>query len=138
MKNIFELLSDIHNTKPNYTLTCADEFSSFMACRWISMVSPVYAALINDLYNVQHKAFEDNQMVYDFMKTVMPKKYIGKVNYLKKGVEKKKAGKEEEFVERMANVMEIYKREVRELLELYPEAIKELKEDDIKMYKKKG
>jgi len=102
------------------------------------MVSPVYAALINDLYNTQHKAFEDTQMVYEYMKTVLPKKYIGKVNYLKKGVEKKKAGKEEEFVERMAKVMQISKREVRELLALYPEAIKEMKEEEVKMYKKKG
>lgn len=136
MKNIFQLTSDVLYTKPAYKLEASDIFSSFMLQRWISMANPVYCNFINAVYNVNHQGFEDDQMVYDFLKCVFPKKYIGKIEYIKKAEKDKTASKNQNVIEELAKGLNISQREVKEYFELFPKDLKEYKDNDAKVMKK--
>lgn len=135
MKTVFELLRDIHFDKSDYKLAPDDEFNPYMICRWISMVSPVYAAIINQIYNENYKAFSDKQMLFDYLKIVLPKKNIFKVDYIKKQtakIDKNDASLDE--LKYLADVLEIPIHKLKDILRYNPE-IKINNNDELLLYK---
>lgn len=135
MKTTFDILDDVLYRKPNYKLEPGDEFSSFMLQRWISMANPVYCNFVNAVYNVNHSAFEDDQMVYDFLKCIFPKKYVGRIPYIKKEA-KAESSKNKSVIEDLAKSLQISQREAKEYLELFPKDAKDLKDSEAKVLKK--
>jgi hypothetical protein len=135
MKTIFNLLDDIFYKKPDYILQGDDHFDSYMVQRWISMQNPLYAHFINVIYNKRHGAFSDDQMMYDFLKAIIPKKKMGFAKYIKKET-KTEQPKNSSVVEDLARTLQISKREVKTYLELFPDLIKELKDNDPTIKKK--
>lgn len=134
MKNIFKFIEDVLYNKPKYKIEPADEFSSYMLQRWISMANPVYCDFINKIYNVNHEGFEDDQMVYDYLKCIFPKKYL-RISYIKKEAGAA-ASKNKLIIEDLAKSLQISQREAKEYLDLFPDVAKELKDNDAKVMKK--
>jgi hypothetical protein len=134
MKNIFTFIEDVLYNKPKYKIEPDDEFSSFMLQRWISMANPTYCNFINAIYNINHLGFEDDQMVYDYLKCVFPKKYM-RISYIKKEASAT-ASKNKTIIEDVAKSLQISQREVKEYFELFPKDVKELKDNDAKVMKK--
>lgn len=129
MKSIFDVLKDITHLKPTYQLTPSDEFAPYMVQRWLSFIHPTFCNLINSVYNDKINAFSDNQQLYDFLKCIIPKKTINKINYIKKA-KNVEDSKHEGIIEELANSLELPKREVRTMISLFPEIALELKESD--------
>jgi len=135
MKTIFNLMDDIFFKKPEYVIQTDDQFDPYMVQRWISMHNPTYAHFINEIFNKRHEAFEDSQMLYDFLKLMFPKKHMGFPKYIKKET-KSEPSKNVSVIEDLATSMQISKREVKMFLELFPEISKEMKDADPTVKKK--
>ena len=135
MKTIFNLLDDIFHKKPDYLLQDDDQFDSYMIQRWISMQNPTYAHFVNEIFNKRHEAFCDDQMSFDFLKKMFPKKFMGFAKYIKKET-KTEPSKNAIVVEDLAKTLQISKREVKAFLELFPDLGKELKDSDPTIKKK--
>ncbi len=138
MKTIFDLLDDISYNKPDYKLEASDDFNKFMICRWLSMVSPQYSYIINEIYNVKHKAFTSDQMLFDTLKVLLPKVRIGRIQFLKKGAAANKKSKNEDIVSILADSWELSKNEVKQIIETVPEIAEFYKEEDLKSYTKRS
>jgi len=137
MKTTFNIVDDILFKKPDqYTLTNSDEFSPYMVQRWASMESPEICTLLNSVYNQRQTAFPDNQMVYDYLKALLPKKRWRKLIYFKKEKKVGDASKEETALTLAASVLELSKAEIREMLEIFPNILDEFKEETSKVMKK--
>lgn len=138
MKNLSDIISDLNYHKPNYKLQSNDAFNAYMINRWLSMISPSYCNLINETYNRLYNAFDNNQQRYDFLKTILPKKFVKFPKYIKK-TEKVKESKNSDLIDQIAKTHEISKREVEEIIKNMD--VKELKkeylDDSLKVYQKK-
>lgn len=135
MKNIFQFVDDVLFVKPKYKIEAGDEFSSFMLQRWISMANPVYCNFINSIYNTNYTGFEDDQMVYDYLKCLFPKKNVGRIPYIKKEASTN-TDKNTKIIEDIAKALQISQREVREFFEMFPKDLKDYKDSDATARKK--
>ena len=134
MKTVFDIIEDITYKKPKYTLLPSDDCPPFMVQKWLSFVDPAYCNLMNELYNMRSGGFIDNQQFYDFMKCVIPKKYVGKIKYIKK-TKKIDESKQDGVIGELANILEISRKEAREMIKL-DSSILDLYKDDLKSFKK--
>lgn len=135
MKSIFDINDDLTYNKPDYKLSPNDECVPYMHQRWLSFIDPVYCHLLNEIYNMKVAAFTDNQQFYDFMKCILPRKKAFKIKYIKK-TKVTADPANEDAVEELANILEISKKEVREMLSINKDVLKSFKED-LKILKKK-
>jgi len=137
MKTVFELLTDIHYNKPDYALSKSDQFSAYMICRWISMVSPEYCVVINEIYNKKWDAFMDDQMIFDYLKLVLPKRKIYGTKYIKRSKPVTSKKTDDAIIKHIATMWQRTTDEVKNILQFYPEAIKDWEVDDLVLYKSK-
>lgn len=129
MKTTFEHIANIINTKEQITLNTADEFIPYMTQRWISMISPEIAYVLNETTNVSWGAMQDKQMWYDYFLTVVPKLGYKKLSYIKKTKSPPSAD-----VTELARRLEISCREAKELIEFDKSLIK--REKTVEVLKK--
>lgn len=113
MKTTFEHISNIINKKEDYLIKDGDEFSPYMIQRWISMISPEMAYVVNELTNSISPAMQDKQMWHDYFLTVIPKIGYKKISYIKKP----KSTPPKDVVD-LARRLEISCREAQELINL--------------------
>lgn len=135
MKTLFNILDDITYLKPKYELLPSDEFSPYMIQRYLSMISPEYNELINIAFNDKVIESLDRQMLYDFLKCLIPKKNCGRIKYIKRTDYDKKS-EENEVCSQIAKSMELSKREVKMMLDIIPDLFKNMKDSELKQYKK--
>jgi hypothetical protein len=113
----------------------------YMVTRWISMVSPAYCAIINKAYNEKYQAFDDKQMLFDFLMTILPKRNIQFSHYIKPSINKKAKvinKKLENTVDELAASLEMSKREIRSMIENDPEFEKSKETENLTLYKVKS
>ena len=129
MKNTFDIIDNIINKKEQYSISPDDDFVPYMIQRWISMISPEMAYVINETSNTHFAAMQDKQMWNDYFLTTIPKIGRKKIKYLKKD-----KPKHSQDIKDLAQMMEISCRELCELLELTNEKIK--KEKTVEVFRK--
>ena len=108
---IFDYLADIQTTKScNLPL---DQYSPYMAARWLSFHSTTLAVKLNNNTNV-FGAVLDKEQHYKLLSVLTPKvKYAKRISYIKKTSKKE----EEEKYQILASNLEISQRELKEMLE---------------------
>jgi hypothetical protein len=114
--NIFDQLNDLVFTKKRKCLDNADgesEYVPYMINRWVSMVSDTHATLINNTVNWLYPALEHKQQHYVLLHNILPRVGWKRVTYHKKV--KKETTDEDVNIERLANALELSKREVKYL-----------------------
>jgi 2-succinyl-5-enolpyruvyl-6-hydroxy-3-cyclohexene-1-carboxylate synthase len=131
MKTTFEHISNIINKKESYLLTEGEEFVPYMIQRWISMISPEMAYVVNETSNSISPAMQSKQMWHDYFLTVIPKIGYKKIEYIKKP---KSAPSKD--VSELARKLEISFREAQEIIELDASLLK--KEKTVEVLKKKS
>jgi len=84
---IFEIIDGIAFSKKNLHLENIGEensFQLFMVNRWLSMLDPSCAKIINDTTNRYGGVFDNNTQKYNFLVNVLPKYRKQKIYYIKK------------------------------------------------------
>lgn len=120
--DIFALLSNISDTKKPHTLNKGDDFSQMMILKWLSFASPLYCSLLNDIVNTKYQSFTgDNQMLFDYLRVILPKKKLGKINYIKKQPAPAVNDTTNNLIHSLSSGLQISKREAKELMDSFPE-----------------
>jgi hypothetical protein len=122
MKTQFEHIYNIINKKDDCQLVVGEDFVPYMVQRWISMISPEMAFVMNETSNAISPAMQDKQMWLDYFLTVVPKIGYKKISYLKKP---KSAPNQD--VSDLASLLQISCREAKEMIELDPKLKKQPK-----------
>lgn len=133
MKNTFEHINNLINKKEQYTITSDDDFVPYMIQRWISMVSPQVAFVLNETSNSQFSALTDKQMWHDYFLTVIPRLGYKKIKYLKK--EKQEVSKD---ISEFASKNEISIREAKEILDILGDKNTIKKDKTVEVYRKRS
>ena len=118
MKNSSDLARDILSSKTHKDLSPCDQFIPYLVQKYVSGASPEHCNLINTILNGKLSLWRDEQEIYDFLKCFIPKKKSAYFTYFGK---KKKEKESKVEVERIASTLEISQKELKELLELFPE-----------------
>lgn len=129
MKTIFEFLNNITYDKEKIELRDGDDFSPYMIQRWLSMVSPEVAFILNETFNTYHKGLPDKQAWNDALIAIIPRMNKGRIKYLKK--DKKNHS---EDVKDLARRLEISQREAKQMVEISSDINK--KEKTVEVYKR--
>jgi len=85
--NIFETIDSIAFSKKPLDDTNLESDSSvnlFMINRWVSMIDPVAARLINDTTNRFHGVFSNKNDAFRLIQTMLPNYSKRRIHYLKK------------------------------------------------------
>jgi hypothetical protein len=119
----YPLLKTIFTKEDCDIIPCADNFSVYLAARYISFYHPSLCELLNESVNKFkiNAMFNDPEEGYKFLKGLIPKLPYPRIKYIKKESVKKQRDKEisDEIISRIANYMEISQREVRNILARY-------------------
>lgn len=86
--NIFDIIDGIcFSKKKNLPINVEDEksFQPFILNRWLSMLDPSAAKIINDTVNRYGQNF-NNEEIYRLLVEVLPRYKRQKINYIKKPV----------------------------------------------------
>lgn len=86
--NIFDIIDGIcFSKKKNLPINVEDEksFQPFILNRWLSMLDPSAAKIINDTVNRYGQNF-NNEEIYKLLVEVLPRYKRQKINYIKKPV----------------------------------------------------
>lgn len=134
MRSIFDITHDIVHKKNTGKLNHGDKFQPYMLQRVLSMVSPEYTSILNDIFNIRSSGFDDNQQLYDYLQCIVPKQNIRKIDYISKPKEKKI--ERNPLINELSEKMEITSKEIDDLLVLFPDLLDDLKEEE-KTYRKK-
>lgn len=117
--NIFDQLNDLVFSKKRKCLNNVDhesEYVPFMINRWISMISPQHAEIVNNTVNWMYGVFEDKQMHYKLLHNIIPRTRWHRVLYHKKNKDKQDNKSEDtEHIKRLACALELSEREVKYL-----------------------
>lgn len=98
--------------KSNNTISTDDkEFQPFLVQRWCTMHSSSVAFIINETTNKYWSAYDDNLTWYKALDTIIPKCKYKKIVYIKKS-KKEVESKEKEYIQKVANSLEISTREL--------------------------
>jgi hypothetical protein len=87
---MFDILNDILYKKSGQFAgnpEKMEEFSPYMAQRWVSMYSDYAVDFLNSTVNILYKTLDDDEM-YKFMLTSLPKYKYKRIQYIK-SIEKK-------------------------------------------------
>lgn len=112
---LFDHLKNILYQKEAEVLEDDNDFVPFLIQRWLSMHSPEVAYIVNETTNRYWMAFAEKQDWYNMMMAQIPKVRFRKLNYIKKP--KDENNKEDDIINRIAENMEISRREVALYLE---------------------
>lgn len=87
--NIFDTIDNIAFNKKALTDTNLETDSSvnlFMVNRWVSMIDPVAARLVNDTTNRFHSVFSNKNDAFRLLQTILPNYSKRRIYYIKKPV----------------------------------------------------
>ena len=136
MKTIFDIIKDINEVKDtSYQLSSSDDFRIFLVMKYLSFISPEYCNLINLVINEKSFKVMDDQMEFDFLKKVLPKRHVGFIKYMKKPLNKEDS-KHDNICATLAQNLNLSKKEIRMMTEIIPDLLEQFEEEDIKQYKK--
>lgn len=133
MRNSSDLAKDILCDKEFSELAPCDNFVPFLIQKYISGVHPTYCNLINDTLNNKLHSWNDCQEIYDFLKCLIPKKNC---RYRYFGINHEEKETSLDLIS-LSSVLEISIKELKQILEMFPELEKNLKEDKEKILKLK-
>lgn len=134
MRNSSELTKDILTNKEFNDLSPCDNFIPFLVQKYISGVHPVYCNLINEVINNKLSVWNDAQDIFDLLKCIIPKKTDCKYTYFGS----KKNNKEFNIdLQSISNNLEISIKQLKEMMEYFPDLEKFFKEDKEKILKLK-
>ena len=87
--NIFDIIDGIaFSKKPDLLNADAEtKYYPYMVNRWLSMLDPGAAKIINDTVNKNYKVFEQNEDYYKFLVNVLPRYKRQRISYIKKKAE---------------------------------------------------
>lgn len=132
MKNTFELLDNILRDKKDYQLMPCDDFNSWLIQKYISFHSPNYAYLVNELSNRWFLTLDDQQK-FDLLKLILPKTGKTKIKWMAPKKEKKSSPTK---LNEVANLLQISRRELQDMLEVCPDFLDEFADGEEKIFKK--
>ena len=114
---IFKYIDSLIFTKKKITDVPDEEnqFTMYMANRWISMHSCICAQIINESTNRYWSNLQVKSDQYNFMYSILPKMRRSRINYIKKV---KEVTEKNSDIELMAKRYELSKKEVISYLEL--------------------
>lgn len=93
-----------------------NEYVPFMINRWISMISEQHAMIVNNTVNWMYGVFENKQLHYKLLHTIIPRTRWRRVTYFKKVKDKQeKKTEDDEHIKRLARALELSEREVKYL-----------------------
>lgn len=134
MKNSTDFTKDILTCKTQKHILLCDNFVPFLVQKYISGVSPEHCSLVNTILNSRLLVWKDEQEIYDFLKCFIPKRNSSYFKYFGK------SSKNKEYkidFETICHALEIPEKELREMIEYFPEIEESLKEDKEKILKVK-
>ena len=135
MRNSAEFTKDILSNKDFSELHPCDKFVPFLVQKYISGVHPVYCNLLNDLLNNKLSTWNDDQEIYDLLKCVIPKKDDCRYRYFGSKNEQKEYKID---LKSISNNLEISIKELKEMIDYFPDienSFKESKEIILKLKK---
>jgi hypothetical protein len=132
MKNSSDFARDILSTKNHKDILPCDQFIPYLVQKYISGSSPEHCNLINTILNSRLSVWKDNQEIYDFLKCFIPKK---KSSYFTYFGSKNKEKESKLDLDGISSALEISKKELNEMLKLFPELEESMKEDKEKLLK---
>lgn len=119
----FPLLKSIFTKKECGITPTAENFNVYLATRYISFYHPSLCELLNESVNKFkiNTMFNEAEDGYKFLKALIPKLPYKHIKYIKKESVKNIRDKAipDETINKIANYLEISRREVRHLLENY-------------------
>lgn len=117
----FPLLKTIFTKKSCNITPTTDNFNLYLAVRYISFYHPSLCEIINESINKYKISalFNEPEESYKFLKALIPKLPYKHIKYIKKESIKKMHDKNisDDIINKLANYMEISKREIRHILE---------------------
>ena len=117
--NIFDQLNDLVFSKKRKCMNNIDhenEYVPFMINRWISMISPQHAQVINNTVNWMYGVFENKQSHYKLLHNVIPRARWQRVTYHKKNKETQQTeSNDSKHIKLLACTLELSEREVKYL-----------------------
>lgn len=138
---IFDLIGDLAFTKkPIDPDTVEDTSPPYMIQRWLTMVNPYVAVVLNQTTNQYHTCFDDMDMWLGAFNTYIPKLKRSKISYIKKPMAKDDPDSladcdNPEHINLLADTIKTSRREAHMMLQMSPEALEWIKLD-IEAFKK--
>jgi hypothetical protein len=126
MKTSTDFTKDIITEKEYHKINQGDSFLPYLVQRYISGISPDHCHLINEILNTKLKNWRDNQEIYDFLKCIIPKSKTYSSKYFKTTQEKKEYKVD---IKGISESLEISQKELRELLDYFPDLVKSMQEN---------
>jgi len=125
MKNSTDFTKDIITDKEFHKINQGDNFQPYLIQKYISAISPDHCILINEILNTKLKNWKDDQEIYDFLKCIMPKAKECNIRYFKTAPEKKEYKVD---LKGISESLEISMKELKEMLDYFPDLIKTMQE----------
>ena len=120
-RSFFTLLSALFSKEECGIKPTEDNFSLFLACRYISFIDPELCVLINETSNKYNVAQlrESPEEAFMFLRSLLPKMEIGYIDYIKKNVTNavNDNGISKDVIDELSANMEIPSGEVLKLCE---------------------
>lgn len=120
-KEFFALLTALFSKEDCCIKPNDNNFSLFLACRYISFIDPELCVLINETSNKYHIAQlrESPQEAFSFLKSLLPKMEIGYIEYIKKNCTEvvNNNGISNDIISEIASNMELPEIDVLKLVE---------------------
>lgn len=134
MKSPFDIVNEILFTKKTERLLPGEEPNQFLVNKIISYQSPVFCQLVNNTSNIYYNVLDGQQMV-DFLRVIFPKNRWKKLEWLMPKKDKEKKVLDSPAITQLCENMEISRKDLNAALEIFPDALKGLVEEE-KVYKK--
>ena len=125
MKTSTDFTRDIITDKEFHKINQGDNFQPYLIQKYISAISPDHCNLINEILNDKLKNWKDDQEIYDFLKCIMPKSKECNIRYFKTTPEKKEYKVD---LKGISESLEISVKELKEMLDYFPDLIKSMQE----------
>jgi hypothetical protein len=120
MKNPLEFAREILTEKEQHPILPCDSFVKFLIQRYLSTASMTHCNLINSTLNMKLKGWDDDQEIYNFLKCLIPKVKSAYMPY----IWQKKEYKDPPFdIGLVAENLEISKRELEDLIDIFPDLV---------------
>jgi hypothetical protein len=115
---IFDCLNAIlfDKDKSNFYAEESD-FNMFMVNRWITMYSPDMAKIINETSNKYIQTLTTKEAQFEFLFNLIPKLKRKHLSYIKRKKETSSNDEDINYVEMIANKLEISQREVKNYMD---------------------
>ena len=117
----FPLLKSIFTKNNCNIMPTAENFNTYLAVRYISFYHPSLCEILNESINKFkiNSMFNDAEDGYNFLKALIPKLPYKHIKYIKKESVQNQRNKNisDEVIAKIANHLEVSRREVRHILE---------------------